>query len=205
MPRRARYLENNGYYHVISRSVNQTWVFKDAEDFQKFRILVRDAKLKFPVRLFHYALMNTHFHFVLQVSKKELLAKHLAYIKWNYTQWMRRKYGWRGPLWRERFKSLPIENELYLAACGHYVEFNPVRAGLCANPEKYLYSSARKYIAGIADDLVDNYEMPTLPPMLMSVAQSSVGVLADILFAGTLPIGSSSLPDNLPVPKVTVT
>lgn len=193
MPRIARYVEANGYYHVISRSINQTWVMRDPDDFARFRTLMREAKQKFPIRLFHYALMNTHFHLVLQVVTKDFLAQHLAYVKWYYTQWMRKKHTWRGPLWRERYKSLPIENETYLAACGLYVECNPVRAGLCEDPADYPYSSARKYFKGLADDLVDDYNAPALPPTLQSLAQLSVGSVADALFAGSAAIGASTL------------
>ena len=166
MPRLARCVEENGYYHVISRSINQTWVLKDQEDFTRFRTLVREAKAKFPIRLHHYVLMNTHFHFVLQVVTKDFLAQHLAYVKWYYTQWMRKKYRWRGPLWRERYKSLPIENEAYLAACGLYVEFNPVRAGICADPAEYAYSSHRVYHLGHTDDLVDRCTFAPPPQTL---------------------------------------
>jgi hypothetical protein len=75
MPRTARHIESNGYYRVISRSINQTWIYKDDEDFLYFRKLVLSAKHKFPIRLFHYVFMNTHFHFVLQALNKEILAK----------------------------------------------------------------------------------------------------------------------------------
>lgn len=78
MPRIARYVEADGYYHVISRSINQTWVLRDPADFARFRRLIHEAKGKFPIRLFHYALMNTHFHFVVQAITKEFLAQHLA-------------------------------------------------------------------------------------------------------------------------------
>ncbi len=194
MPRIARQVEANGYYHVISRSINQTWVLQDPEDFARFRTLIHEAKEKFPIRLFHYALMHTHFHFVLQAVTKDFLAQHLAYVKWHYTQWMRKKYKWRGPLWRERYKSLPIQDETYLAACGLYVEFNPVRAGLCDEPADYPYSSARKYFNGLADDLVDDYTVPVLPPALQLLAQLPVGLVADTLFAGSTLIGASILP-----------
>ena len=159
MPRTARYIEPNGFYHVISRSVNETWVLKDRNDFAHFLELMRRAKKDFPVLLFHYVLMNTHFHFVLQARDKQTLSNHLAYLKWYYTAWMRRKYGWKGPLWRERYKSLPIENEFYLVACGTYVEYNPVRAGICTNPADYPYSSYQKYHERISNNLVDEYEL----------------------------------------------
>src|SRR3989338_5332672 len=118
MPRLARHVEANGYYHVISRSINQTWVLRDVEDFARFRTLIREAKDKFPVLLFHYALMNTHFHLVVQAITKEFLAQHLAYVKWYYTQWMRKKYKWRGPLWRGGFKKPSVEKENHPAGGG---------------------------------------------------------------------------------------
>ena len=147
-PPRHSYLIDNGFYHVISRSINDMTVFKDADDFVHFLELERRAKQAFPIRLFHYVLMSTHFHVVLQAVKTEDLPQHVAFLKRNYTRWYQKKYSWRGPLWRERYRSLPIENEEYLAACGLYVELNPVKAGICQRPEEYPYSSAKKYDLG---------------------------------------------------------
>jgi putative transposase len=157
MSRIARFIEPQGYYHIISRSINETWILKDQEDFNAFYRMELWAKTKFPIRLFHYVIMNTHFHYVLQATDKETLSAHFAYLKWHYTKWMREKYGWKGPLWRERYKSLPIENESYLFACGTYVEYNPVRAGICDGPENYPFSSSRKYRANAKDPLLDEY------------------------------------------------
>ena len=190
MPRIARHVEANGYYHVISRSINQAWVLRDPEDFARFRRLIHEAKSQFPIRLFHYALMNTHFHLVVQAITKDFLAQHLAYVKWYYTQWMRKKYKWRGPLWRERYRSLPIEDERYLAACGLYVELNPVRAGLCHEPAEYAFSSARKYYLGTPDDLVDEYSIPYQPEPLLSIAREPT--IADLVFTRSPAIGSES-------------
>ena len=159
MPRTARHIEPNGYYHVISRSVNEFWILKDDSDFHYFLNLEREAKKRFPLRLFHYALMNTHFHFVLQTPNTENLSRHLGWLKWHYTKWTRKKYGWKGPLWRERFKNLPIENEYYLAACGIYVEYNPVRAGICQHPADYPFTSYNQ-CHSLSDDLIDSYELP---------------------------------------------
>ena len=157
MSRIARFIEPQGYYHVISRSINETWILKDQEDFSAFFRMELWAKKKFPIRLFHYVIMNTHFHYVLQAMDKETLSAHFSFLKWHYTKWMRKKYGWRGPLWRERYKSLPIENESYLFSCGTYVEYNPVRAGICDRPEDYPFSSARKYRTHGSDPFLDEY------------------------------------------------
>ncbi len=190
MPRIARhqYLEPNGYYHVISRSINQTVIFRSPEDFKHFRSLEQQAKQRFPIRLFHYILMGTHFHFVLSVINPADLPGHLGYIKWHYARWMRNKYGWKGPLWRERYRSLPIENEEYLSACGAYVEFNPVRAGLCRDAAEYPFSSYHKYHLGTPDDLLDDYS-PTPVPEFLLTAIHEPG-LADALFIRSPGIGN---------------
>lgn len=180
MPRRPRILQSNAYYHVISRSVNQVRVFREPQDFSHFRTLVKRAKQQFPLRLLHYAFMHTHFHFIVQAPQPTHLAPHVRFIKWYYTQWMRKKYAWRGPLWRERYRSLVIEDEQYLSACGLYVELNPVRAGICREPTEYPYSSARKYFEGTPDDLLDEYEPIPVSDSLVIAARHPL--IADAVF-----------------------
>lgn len=161
MPRTARFIETNGFYHIISRSVNETRILHDDDDFFRFFQFAHRAKQKYPIRIFHYVVMNTHFHLVVQTPSHEILSRSMAYLKWHYTLWKRKKDGWKGPLWRERYKSLPIENESYLYACGMYIEYNPVRAEICDTPEGYPFSSYKKYHLGIKDSLIDNYEPDT--------------------------------------------
>ena len=184
MPRapRSSYLADGNYYHVISRSINQTPIIRDPEDFARVRTLEQAAKQQFPVRLFHYVFMTTHFHFVLQTVRAADLALHLRHLKWHYTLWMRKKYGWKGPIWRERYRSIPIEDEAYLSACGLYVELNPVRAGLCSVTSDYAFSSARKYELGHRDDLLDEYYPAPVAEPLAAAARNPL--VADLLFTG---------------------
>jgi len=98
--------------------------------------------------------MITHFHLVLSLRKLEDFSKALQQIKWQYTHYYNLKYKRYGPLWRERFKSLVIEDERYLAACGQYVEYNPVKAGLVTRCEDWPHSSSRSYFSGEGDPLV---------------------------------------------------
>ena len=184
MPRtpRSAYLADGSYYHVISRSINQAPLFRDPEDFAHARKLEHEAKRQFPIQLFHYVFMTTHFHLVLQTTRAADLALHLRYLKWSYTLWMRKKYGWKGPIWRERYRSIPIEDERYLSACGLYVELNPVRAGLCTAAADYPFSSARKYEFGQPDDLLDEYHPTPIPEPLAGAARNPL--VADLLFTG---------------------
>jgi len=190
MPRTARFIETNGYYHIISRSLNETYILRDYDDFCHFLKFAHAAKQKHPIRIFHYIIMNTHFHLVTQAPCHNILSQHISYLKWHYTMWMRKKYAWKGPLWRERYKSLPIENEDYLYSCGMYIEYNPVRAGICSNPGDYPYSSYRKHHLGIADIMLDNYE--TFPDLKQSLRLDYTADIAKNVFSLSPAIGSSS-------------
>jgi len=46
-----------------------------------------------------------------------------------------------GSLLEGRFKSSPISTNEYLLACCRYVELNPLRAGIVADPADYRWSS----------------------------------------------------------------
>ena len=56
-------------------------------------------------------------------------------------------------MWGGRFKSQPIQKELYLSACGRYIERNPVKANMIGLAWEYSYSSASYYVTGKSDDL----------------------------------------------------
>src|ERR1700719_3492734 len=57
-------------------------------------------------------------------------------LKGRFAQWYNRRHGRYGVLWAERFKSVLLEGGEALAAMAAYIELNPVRAGLCADPKR---------------------------------------------------------------------
>lgn len=154
---RGRVLSDGCFTHVFSRAIEKRWIFRDAEDFQKFLDLLAEGKESASFLLHHYCLMNTHFHIVLRLGALADFSKGLQWMKWQYTHYYNLKHKRYGPLWRERFSSLLIEDEKYLAACGQYVEYNPVEAGMVERPEDWPYSSSRCYFLGAEDPLVDRY------------------------------------------------
>jgi putative transposase len=60
-------------------------------------------------------------------------------LKGRFAQWCDRRHGRYGVLWADRFKSVLLEGGEALAAVAAYIELNPVRAGLCADPKDYRY------------------------------------------------------------------
>lgn len=159
MARKARgeILFDGCYTHVFSRAIEKRWIFKEPEDFQKFLYFLSEKQVVSGFLIHHYCLMNTHFHLVLRVGVLSEFSKGMQWVKWQYTHYYNLKYKRYGPLWRERFKSLLIEDERYLAACGQYVEYNPVEAKMVDKPEDWPYSSSRCYFLGEEDLLVTKY------------------------------------------------
>jgi putative transposase len=68
-------------------------------------------------------------------------------LKGRFAQWYNRRHGRYGVLWAERFKSVLIQGGEALAAVGAYIDLNPVRAGLCADPKDYRYCGYAEALA----------------------------------------------------------
>ena len=62
-------------------------------------------------------------------------------------QWYNRRHGRYGVLWADRFKSVLLEGGEAVAAVAAYIELNPVRAGLCADPKDYRYCGYAEALA----------------------------------------------------------
>jgi len=149
--------------HVFSRSIAKQKVFKTSEDFESFKKLLTEKKSENCFKIFHYCIMNTHFHLAAKIIILGNFSKALQQIKWHYTRYFNRKHKRWGPLWRERFRSMLIENEEYLYACGQYIELNPVKARMVKTQDQWQYSSARHYSRKQQDPLIDAYETTALP------------------------------------------
>ena len=99
-----------------------------------------------------------HVHMVLEppedVEKLGQLMKRLA---GRQTRYVNRQEGRRGTLWDGRYKSSPIQAVGYLLACLRYVELNPVRARMVAEPGEYHWSSYQSRIAGDPSGCMDEH------------------------------------------------
>ncbi|MFZ2162717.1 MAG: hypothetical protein WAW02_10915 [Sideroxyarcus sp.] len=58
-----------------------------------------------------------------------------------------------------RFRSCPVQEEVYLLGCQRYIELNPVRANMVAHPAEYRWSNYRANAQGEADALVQPHPL----------------------------------------------
>ena len=145
MPRQAREKSESGIYHIMLRAINQQQIFEDEEDNEKFLEILKDCKAISGYKVFAYCLMGNHAHLVLKIEKEEL-EQIFKRIGARFVYWYNWKYRRRGPLFQDRFKSEPIEDDQYFLTVLRYIHQNPIKAKLVENIAEYKYSSYNSYI-----------------------------------------------------------
>jgi putative transposase len=99
--------------------------------------------------------MTNHVHLLLAPDEPGGIGKLMKRLAGRLTRNHNRQEGRSGTLWEGRYKSSPVQTEDYLLACCRYVELNPVRARMVAEPESYPWSSCRHRLGEAECDWLD--------------------------------------------------
>ncbi len=97
--------------------------------------------------------MPNHVHIIAVPQNEDGLRLAIGETHRRYTRRVNFRQGWRGHLWQGRFASYPMD-ETHLLAAVRYIELNPVKSKLCAQPEDYPWSSAAFHVMGKEGPLV---------------------------------------------------
>ena len=66
----------------------------------------------------------------------------------RFTQWFNRSRERTGGLWEDKFKSVIVEDGHAARTMAAYIDLNPVRAGMAADPAEYRWSSYGEAVGG---------------------------------------------------------
>jgi putative transposase len=144
-----------GYpHHVIQRGNNKQAIFATAADYSVWLDLLEENAKKFDVAIHSYVLMSNHFHLLATPQTADGLPKMMQAVGRSYVRYFNDAHGRSGTLWEGRYKSTLIETDRYLLACMAYIDLNPVRAGLVAQPQDYPWSSHHHYLGVRIDRLI---------------------------------------------------
>ena len=153
MPRKARNKSSTGIYHVMMSGINHQVIFEDDDDNQYFiscleRMCFINGDDGTPLvqscTYYAYCLMPNHFHLLIR-EREEKIDQTLKRIADAYVYYYNRKYQRSGHLFKERFRSEPVDNMNYFTTLLCYIHQNPVKAGIVDNVADYAYSSWREY------------------------------------------------------------
>ncbi len=145
MPRKARKQAESGIYHAMLRGIDRQQIFEDSEDYFRFLDIVQECREVCGFKLYAFCLMGNHVHLLLKVHEENLetIFKRLC---GRYVYYYNVKYRRVGHLFQDRFRSEPVEDDVYFLTVLRYIHQNPVKAKLCAKVADYPYSSYAEYL-----------------------------------------------------------
>jgi REP element-mobilizing transposase RayT len=76
------------------------------------------------------------------------LSQFMKSFMQRYTQWHNGRHRRKGRLWEDRFKSVIVESGIAARTMAAYIDLNPVRAGMVADPAEYRWSSYGEAVGG---------------------------------------------------------
>ena len=129
-------------YHVISRGNERSPIFRDDRD-RAFFLGTLGSVVRATGWLLHsYCLLGNHYHLLVETPQANL-SKGMHSLNGRYSQSFNRRHERAGHLLEGRFKAVLVEKDAHLLELHRYVVLNPVRAGLVARPEDWIWSSYR--------------------------------------------------------------
>lgn len=144
-----------GYpHHIILRGNNRQPIFAGPPDYAMLLALIDEHARKLQVAVHAYVLMSNHLHLLATPETGDGIPQMMQAVGRRYVRNFNLRHGRSGTLWEGRYRSTLIQAERHLLACMVYIDLNPVRAGLTADPADYAWSSHGHYIGRRADRLV---------------------------------------------------
>ena len=147
----------SNHFHVLIRVMGDQ-VVSDAELMRRFRVLCpKPTKYQTEsAKVMESQLCAGGVE--ADAIRRKLLARmsdvseFMKAVKQRFSVWYNRSHQRYGTLWAERFKSVLVEgkgNPLQTMAA--YIDLNPVRAGLVADPKDYRFCGYAEAVAGVPE------------------------------------------------------
>ena len=165
-------------YHVYNRGAHKNAIFLDAEDHERFLLLLYLSNSREPVNLrdlkekhkgltfvllrelktvgqdlvdvFAYSLLPNHFHIVMRQKVDGGVARFMQKLCTGYSMYFNLRHGHSGTLFQGRFKSSHVDTDPYHKWLFAYVHLNPVSIAEPEWKEKGIKDTqrAQKFLSG---------------------------------------------------------
>jgi REP element-mobilizing transposase RayT len=126
---------------MLDRGLGACWLARE-----EIARMVEEAFLLFDgqrYRLHAWTVMPNHVHVLLSQSEGNPLGSVIASLKRFTAAEANRRLGRTGPFWQKDYWDRFIRNDGHYAAAEHYIDMNPVKAGLCSNTGDWRWGNAR--------------------------------------------------------------
>lgn len=157
MPRPARLDIPGVPQHIIQRGNDRQPCFFADADYIRYRNDLREIALREACAVHAYVLMTNHVHLLITPTAVGGVARLMQSLGRRYVRYVNDRYRRTGTLWEGRYKACLVQNGDHLMHCHRYIELNPVRAAMVADPRDYPWSSHRLNADGEPDPLVSQH------------------------------------------------
>ena len=140
--------------HVVQRGNNRQPCFLADEDYTAYRQDLTDAARHGRCAIHAYVLMTNHVHLLVTGTEAGSVSRMMQRLGRRYVACFNARYRRTGTLWEGRFKASLVDTRRYLLTCCRYIELNPVRAAMVADPADYRWSSFHCNALGQPDPLI---------------------------------------------------
>lgn len=144
MPRKAREDSKSDVYHVTARGAGRRVLFEDDADRRRFVEALGDLVRKDGVELLAWCLMDNHVH-LLARAEGPTLSAGIHRLATSYALYFNGRHGHVGPVFQDRFDSLPVLTDEHLLMATRYIHLNPLDLGV-EYPGDYPWSSYGQYV-----------------------------------------------------------
>lgn len=144
MGRSRRLQYENAWYHVMNRAAGKKPVFLDENSKYIFFEFLAEIYKKHDVQIHAFCLMDNHYHLLVNTPRANL-AEAMHYLQFRFSTTYNKIILSDGPVFRSRYKSILIKNDIYLAQVCRYIHLNPVEAKFASGID-YCWSSYRHYL-----------------------------------------------------------
>ncbi len=132
-------------HHVINRGARREVVFTDPGVYILFLEVLQQTVARYDIGVLAYALMPNHWHLLVR-SRHGNLSEAMQFMKSEFGRRLNAMNDWDGPIWNGRFFNKVIEGTDYLRYLYFYLMNNPVKAGLCPEPDAAEWTSHRYHL-----------------------------------------------------------
>ena len=105
MARPLRMAIVDGWYHVFGRGLERRAIFGDDRDREHLLELLADLSGRYRIRIHAYALMENHYHAILQTPEANL-SRGMQWLHGAYSVWYNARHHRVGPLFQGRYRAI---------------------------------------------------------------------------------------------------
>lgn len=140
VPRAPRTLVSGLVYHVTARGNAKGPIFLTDADREVFLAGLAVAGHLDGLLCHAYCLMENHYHLLVETPRANL-DDAMQRLNGTYAMRFNRHNERTGHVFQGRYGAKLITDDAYACAVVRYIAANPVRAGVCASPEDWPWSS----------------------------------------------------------------